>query len=83
MNHNKIDFGRLGFTDYQVQDLRIILSLNTPELMQEWAVAVGSDDAMYGVSLVECAALAMLDQDIENMTAYSEAMDVIRRVQGQ
>lgn len=82
MNPDKIDFSRLGFTEYQEQDLRIILSLNTPELMQEWALAVGPDDALYGLSLVECAALAMLDEDVAAMTAYPEAMAVINRVRG-
>ena len=82
MNPDKIDFSRLGFDQYQEQDLRIILSLNTPELMQEWALAVGPDDALYGVSLVECAALAMLDADVEAMTTYPEAMAVIRSVRG-
>jgi hypothetical protein len=82
MNPDRIDFSRLGFDQYQEQDLRIILSLNTPELMQEWALAVGPDDALYGLSLVECAALAMLDEDVEAMTAYPEAMAVIRSVRG-
>ena len=82
MNPDKIDFSRLGFDSYQEQDLRIILSLNTPELMQEWALAVGPDDALYGVSLVECAALAMLDADVEAMTTYPEAMAVISSVRG-
>ena len=82
MDPNKIDFSQLGFDQYQEQDLRIILSLNTPELMQEWALAVGPEDVYYGLSLVECAALAMLDEDVEAMTAYPEAMAVIRSVQG-
>jgi hypothetical protein len=82
MDPDKIDFSRLGFDCYQEQDLRIILSLNTPELMQEWALAVGPADALYGLSLVECAALAMLDEDVAAMTAYPEAMAVIRSVQG-
>jgi hypothetical protein len=82
MDPDKIDFSRLGFDSYQEQDLRIILSLTTPELMQEWALAVGPDDAYYGLSLVECAALAMLDADVEAMTSYPEAMAVIRSVQG-
>ena len=82
MDPNKIDFSRLGFTEYQEQDLRIILSLNTPKRMQEWALAVGPEDALYGLSLVECAALAMLDQDVEAMTSYPEAMAVINCVRG-
>jgi hypothetical protein len=82
MNPDRIDFSRLGFDQYQEQDLRIILSLNTPELMQEWALAVGPEDALYGLSLVECAALAMLDADVDAMTSYPEAMAVIRSVRG-
>jgi hypothetical protein len=82
MNPDRIDFSRLGFTEYQEQDLRIILSLTTPELMQEWALAVGPDDALYGLSLVECAALAMLDEDVEAMKSYPEAMAVINQVRG-
>jgi hypothetical protein len=82
MNPDRIDFSRLGFDQYQEQDLRIILSLKTPELMQEWALAVGPDDALYGLSLVECAALAMLDEDVEAMTSYPEAMAVINQVRG-
>ena len=82
MNLDRIDFSRLGFTEYQEQDLRIILSLNTPERMQEWALAVGPADALYGLSLVECAALAMLDEDVEAMTSYPEAMAVINSVRG-
>ena len=82
MDPDKIDFSQLGFDQYQEQDLRIILSLNTPELMQEWALAVGPDDALYGLSLVECAALAMLDEDVEAMTTYPEAMAVIRSIRG-
>ena len=82
MDPDRIDFSRLGFDSYQEQDLRIILSLNTPELMQEWALAVGPDDALYGVSLVECAALAMLDEDVAAMTSYPEAMTVINSIRG-
>lgn len=82
MDPDRIDFSRLGFDSYQEQDLRIILSLNTPELMQEWALAVGPEDALYGLSLVECAALAMLDEDVAAMTAYPEAIAVINSVRG-
>jgi hypothetical protein len=82
MDPNKIDFSRLGFDCYQEQDLRIILSLKTQEQMQEWALSVGPDDTFYGLSLVECAALAMLDEDVEAMKSYPEAMAVINSVRG-
>ena len=80
MEPRKIDFRRLGFDSYQSTDLRIIMSLQTPEDIQEWMEAVGKDDVFYGLSLIECAALAMLDEDVAAMTAYPEAMAVINQV---
>jgi len=82
MNPDRIDFSKLGFTDYQMRDLSIILSLKTQDEMQEWALAVGPEDTLYGLSLVECAALAMLDEDVEAMTSYPEAMAVINSIRG-
>ena len=80
MNDKKIDFSRLGFDHYQSVDLRILMSLQTPEDIQEWMAAVGPDDVFYGLSLMECAALAMLDEDVAALTAYPEAMAVINRI---
>jgi hypothetical protein len=80
MNDKKIDFSRLGFDHYQSIDLRILMSLQTPQDMQEWAEAVGPDDVFYGLSLMECAALAMLDADVDAMHAYPDAMAVINRI---
>lgn len=80
MNNKKLDFSRLGFDHYQSVDLRILMSLQTPEDIQEWMEAVGPDDVCYGLSLMECAALAMLDEDVAALTAYPEAMAVINGV---
>lgn len=80
MNDKKLDFSRLGFDHYQSTDLRILMSLQTPEDIQEWMAAVGPDDVFYGLSLMECAALAMLDEDVAALTAYPEAMAVINQV---
>jgi hypothetical protein len=80
MNDKKIDFSRLGFDHYQSIDLRILMSLETPQDIQEWMEAVGPDDVFYGLSLIECAALAMLDADVDAMHAYPEAMAVINQV---
>ena len=80
MNDKKIDFGRLGFDHYQSVDLRILMSLETPGDIHEWIEAVGPDDVFYGLSLIECAALAMLDEDVAAMTAYPDAMAVIQKV---
>jgi hypothetical protein len=79
MNDKKIDFGRLGFDHYQSVDLRILMSLETPGDIQEWIEAVGEDDVFYGLSLIECAALAALDEDVAAMTAYPDAMAVIQK----
>jgi len=79
MNDKKLDFSRLGFDHYQSVDLRILMSLQTPEDIQEWAEAVGPDDVFYGLSLIECAALAMLDEDVAVMASYPDAMAVIQK----
>jgi hypothetical protein len=80
MNDKKIDFSRLGFDHYQSVDLRILMSLITPQDIQEWAEAVGPEDVCYGLALMECAALAVLDEDVAAMTAYPDAMAVINQV---
>ncbi len=80
MNGKKLDFSRLGFDHYQSTDLRILMSLQTPEDIQEWMEAVGPDDVCYGISLIECAALAMLDEDVAAMTSWTEAQAVIQKV---
>ena len=80
MNDKKLDFSRLGFDHYQSVDLRILMSLQTPEDIQEWMEAVGPDDVFYGLSLIECAALAMLDEDVAAMPSWPEAQAVIQKV---
>ena len=77
---NKIDFSRLGFTTYQVSDMNIVMSLITPEQIQEWMLAVGAEDVNYAIGLLEQAALSQLDLDTENMTQFPEAMAAIRKV---
>ena len=76
----KIDFSRLGFTTYQASDMNIVMSLITPEQIQEWMLAVGAEDVPYAIGLLEQAALAQLDLDTENMTQFPEAMAAIRKV---
>lgn len=80
MNDKKLDFSRLGFDHYQSTDLRILMSLQTPEDIQGWMEAVGPDDVFYGLSLIECAALALLDEDVAEMASYPDAMAVINQV---
>jgi len=77
---NKIDFSRLGFTTYQVSDMNIVMSLITPEQIQQWMQAVGAEDVTYAIGLLEQAAQAQLDLDTENMTQFPEAMAAIRKV---
>jgi hypothetical protein len=80
MDSDKINFGRLGFNEYQMRDLRFILDLKTQQQIQDWAMSVSAVDVFYAASLVECAALEMLDQDVAAMPVYPEAMAVIRQV---
>ena len=59
------DFSRLGFTDYQSTDLKILLSLETPELMQQWRNAVSEQDRQYAASLLEMLSLSLVDEAVE------------------
>lgn len=59
------DFSRLGFTDYQSTDLKILLSLETPELMQEWRNAVSEQDRQYAASLLEMLSISLIDEAVE------------------
>jgi len=76
----RIDFSRLGFTTYQATDMNIVMSLITPEQIQECMQAVGAEDVTYAIGLLEQAALAQLDLDTENMKQFPEAMAAIRKV---
>jgi hypothetical protein len=77
-----MDYSKLGFNEYQSVDLSIIMSLRTPEQIQEWADAVGPDDVNYGISLVHCATLALLDEEVDAMSKFPEAMSVINLIKG-
>lgn len=76
----KSDYGRTGFTAYQLQDLRIVMSLKTSEDIQDWMMSVGPDDVRYGISLVEVAAQTLLDQETEDMQEFPDAMAVIQKI---
>jgi hypothetical protein len=60
-----LDFARLGFNSYQINDIRILLSLETPEQVREWSNAVGPDDRQYGANLLELLALDLIDQAVD------------------
>jgi hypothetical protein len=80
MTNRKIDFGQLGFNQYQITDMIIVMNLKTAEEIQDWMAAVGAEDVIYAISLLEQAALIQLDLDTENMTQFPEAMAAIRKV---
>lgn len=61
----KDDFSRLGFDSYQAGDLRILMSLETKEQIQEWLEAVGPEDFEYAMNLIEMAAELTLLEDID------------------
>jgi hypothetical protein len=75
MSKNKINFSKLGFDQYQSIDLRIMMSLDNTTDIRDWMATVGN-----GLGLLECAALAVLDQDVAEMDSYPDAMAVINRV---
>lgn len=78
-NHIHSDLTKYGFTPEQSQDLKILLSLKTPEEIGEWILAVGEDDVNYGISLIECLALTVLDVHVECMVEMPEAATVLSR----
>lgn len=80
MDKNKIDFSKLGFESYQVNDLKILLSLETPEQKAEWYSAVGQEGLNYSITLLELAAHALLDQDIQTEKDCTEARVELARI---
>jgi hypothetical protein len=80
MTSRKIDFSRLGFNQYQVADMTIVMNLKTPEEIQDWMAAVGAADVAYAISLLEQAALLELDSATDTMKRFPEAMAAIRKV---
>ena len=78
--NKKIDFSQLGFNQYQVADMNIVMNLKTPEEIQDWMLAVGADDVKYAISLLEQAALLELDSATDAMKQFPEAMAALRKV---
>jgi hypothetical protein len=76
----KIDFSQLGFNRYQVADMNIVMSLKTPEEIQDWMMAVGAEDVTYAIGLLEQAALLELDNATDDMEQFPEAMAAIRKI---
>jgi hypothetical protein len=74
---NSLDFGQLGFTSYQINDLRILLSLETLEQTREWADAVGPEDQQYGSTLLQLLALGLIDQAVEQDDDCAQANAVL------
>lgn len=77
-----VDYREYHFSEDQITDLEILMSLSTPEEIREWIQAVGNDDVHYGLSLLECAVLAVLDNDTSEMTIFPEAKTVIDHIRG-
>ena len=54
-----------SLTQEQQSDVALLMSLNTPELIQEWIEAVGKEDVAYGISLLHIAAYEATDNHID------------------
>jgi len=80
MTNRSIDFGQLGFNQYQVTDMNIVMNLKTTEEIQDWMAAVGKDDVQYAISLLEQAALLELDRETDAMKQFPEAMAALRKI---
>lgn len=70
---------KYGFNQNQATDLRIMMSLTDPKDVKEWMEFVGPEDVEYGISLLECLALALLDEQIDSMVDMPEAAAVLAR----
>jgi hypothetical protein len=68
-----------GMALSQQQDLCILLSLHTSEQIKEWQEVVGWYDTAYGVSLMEVAALNMLDHTSVD-GPFDDALTIISRI---
>lgn len=81
---NKIDFSKLGFDSYQSIDLQILMSFKSADDIQGWMSAVGNDDILYGINLLQTACelqmLADIDHAVDNMSGFIEANLVINGV---
>ena len=76
---NRIDFSRHGFDRYQINDIKILMMIEEPD-WKEFVDTVGPEDARYGITLLETAALAVLDEETEDLTEFPLALEVIERV---
>jgi hypothetical protein len=75
-----LDFGRLGFDSYQTNDIRILLSLETPEQVREWGDAVGHEDRLYASSLLELLALSLIDDAVTEPSNCVQARMELQRI---
>jgi len=71
------------YTPAQLQDINIMLNLNTREEMRDWIEAVGADDVFYGLALLESVALDMLNDATADITAFPEASAAIDRIRNR
>jgi hypothetical protein len=79
----KVNNYNYKYSPEQLVDIRIIMSLQTQEQMSDWIQAVGAEDAIYGVALIESVALDMLDIETAKMKSFPEAESVINRIRAQ
>jgi hypothetical protein len=77
-----VDYRDYNFTEDQITDLEILMGLSTSEEISEWIHIVGNDDVCYGLTLLECASLAVLDNDTSEMKIFPKARTVINHIRG-
>lgn len=83
-NNNNMEFHAFELDDElnedQKNDIRILISLRSSEVIQEWMEAVGIRDVLYGMSLLEVAALKELDVITNGMEEFPEASKALQKV---
>ena len=74
------DFGKMGFNSYQVNDLKILMNLNTNEQRRAWIRSVDEDDFNYGIALLQVAALEALDEETADMTEFPKVRALLKKI---
>lgn len=68
--------------DHDRSNLNFILSLDTPEKFNEWALQLTSDNMQYAIDLIKHARSEMMIQTLEfydDVEDVSEAKDILKK----
>tara|TARA_B110000503_G_scaffold141270_1_gene234254 strand:- start:863 stop:1117 length:255 start_codon:yes stop_codon:yes gene_type:complete len=64
--------------DSQKEDVRIMMSLDTKDEINNWMECVGWDDVKYGLALLEVAHIKELESETQNKP-FPDALKIIKK----